>query len=302
MKVGLHSITYAGIFYRGPGLPLEEVIERAADMGYEGVEVMGKAPVCSPFDYDEARAKRTRELAERKGVELPFFAAYVDLNRPDPLDREKELVFARESIRLARDLGCKYIRIYSGGDHIYPGATLWDQWDWTVEALKRLLPVARDCGVGIALEVHTGVAQNVDAIEAMMRQVGWDELYICLDAPLLALREEPVEESVRRFSGKIVHSHVTDFVYLPPMVRYSDLRGLVLERFPRVHLVPLGEGVVPTEEFVRACKEAGFEGYFAYEVCTPFHVDFRPPTIEDVDRLARHAVEWLKAKREEIYG
>ncbi|RKY62588.1 MAG: hypothetical protein DRP99_05505, partial [Candidatus Latescibacterota bacterium] len=89
-------------------------------------------------------------------------------------------------------------------------------------------------------------------------------------------------------------------VYLPPMVRYSDLRGLALERFPRVHLVPLGEGVVPTEEFMRACKEAGFDGYFAYEVCTPFHVDFRPPTIEDVDRLARHAVEWLKAKREEI--
>ncbi len=300
MKIGIHSISYAGIFYRGRGLSLEEIIEKAASYGYEGVEIMGKAPVCSPFEFDEKRCKEARELAEKKGVELCFFAGYVDLNKPDPFDREKELLFAKESIRVAGELGCPYIRIYSGGDHIYPGATLWQQWDWTVEGLRELLPVARKMQVGITLEIHTGVAQNVDSIEAMIKEAGWDELTICLDPPLLALRDEPIEESVKRFGKKIVHSHVTDFVYLPPMMKYSDYRGLVLEKFSRVHEVCLGEGTVKTLEFMKACYEVGYKGYFAYEVCTPFHVDFKPPTMEDVDRLVEHAVRWLKEKRREV--
>jgi sugar phosphate isomerase/epimerase len=300
MKVGLHSISYAGIFYRGKGLSLEEIIEKASSYGYEGVEVMGKAPVCSPFEFDEKRCGKVRELAQKKGIDLCFFAGYVDLNRPDPSDRERELLFAKESIRVARDLGCPYIRIYSGGDHIYPGATLWQQWDWTIEGLKKLLPLARDMGVGITLEVHTGVAQNVDSIEAMMKEVGWDEVTICLDPPLLALRDEPIEESVRRFGEKIVYSHVTDFTYQPPMVKYSDYRGLVLERFPRVHETHLGEGEAKTLEFMKACQEIGYKGYFGYEVCTPFHVNFKPPTMEDVDRLVEHAAKWLKQKIKEI--
>lgn len=297
-QIALHSISYSGIFYRGKSLSLEEIIEKAAHYGYRGVEVMGKAPVCSPFEFDEGRCKNARDLAEKKGIDLCFFAGYVDLNRPEALDREKEMVFAKESIRVARELGCPYIRVYSGGDHIYPGATLWQQWDWTVESLKKLLPVAEEMGVKIAVEVHTGVAQNVDAIEAMMKETGWDDLVICLDAPLLALRDEPVKESVEKFSNKIVHSHITDFVFAAPMVKYSDFRGLVMERFNRIHLVPLGQGVVKTEEFINACNKVGYKGYFAYEVCTPFHVDFRPPTMEDVDRLVEHAAAWLKDKLE----
>jgi len=296
MKIGLHSLTYAGLFYEGRSLTLEEIIERAADFGYEGVEVIGKAPVCSPFEFDERRARQARDFAEKKGVELCLLAGYVDLNRPDPLDREKELVFARESIRLARDLGCPYIRVYAGGDHIYPQATVWEQWDAAVVNLKKLVPAAQEMGVGITLEVHTGAAQNVDAIEAMMREVGWDDLTVCLDAPLLALRDEPVAESVKRFAGKLVHSHVTDFVFLSPMVSYRDYRGLVVERFPRVQLTDLGEGVVKTEEFMKACREIGYEGYFAYEICTPFHVDFRRPTLEDIDRMTRQAATWLRKK------
>ena len=31
MKIGLHTITYAGLFYEGPGLPLDEQIVKAAE-------------------------------------------------------------------------------------------------------------------------------------------------------------------------------------------------------------------------------------------------------------------------------
>ncbi|NPV09207.1 MAG: sugar phosphate isomerase/epimerase [Anaerolineae bacterium] len=300
MKVALHSISYAGLFYRGPGLSLEEIIPKAAALGYEGVEVMGKAPVCSPFDFDERRAQRAVELAREHGVDLCFFAGYFDLNRPDRVEREKELVFARESLRLAGQLGCPYVRVYAGGDHVYEGATLWQQWDWTIEGITRLLPVAQEAGVRLALEVHTGVAQNVDTIRAMMLEVGWDAVDICLDAPLLYLRGEPIAESVRLFGGKIVHSHATDLEILPPMIRYHDVRGLAMSESPRVASRLMGQGKVPQEEFMRACYQVGYDRYFAYEVCTPFTVEHRPPTMEDVDRMVAQAAGWLKDKRDAI--
>jgi len=34
MKAGLHSLMYAGLFYEGSSLTLEQIIERAADYGY----------------------------------------------------------------------------------------------------------------------------------------------------------------------------------------------------------------------------------------------------------------------------
>jgi len=50
MRVGLHSITFLGIWYRGRGLTLEEVIQRAKKYGYDGVEIDAKRPHGCPLD------------------------------------------------------------------------------------------------------------------------------------------------------------------------------------------------------------------------------------------------------------
>ncbi|MBI3697300.1 MAG: sugar phosphate isomerase/epimerase, partial [Acidobacteria bacterium] len=44
MKIGLYSITYLGVWYRGPALTLEQLIDRARKYGYDGVEIDGKRP------------------------------------------------------------------------------------------------------------------------------------------------------------------------------------------------------------------------------------------------------------------
>ena len=50
VKVGLYSITYLGVWYRGAALTLEQVIDRAKQYGYEGVEIDGKRPHGNPLD------------------------------------------------------------------------------------------------------------------------------------------------------------------------------------------------------------------------------------------------------------
>ena len=42
MKLGLYSITYLGLWYRGEALTLPEMIVKAKEFGYDGIEIDGK--------------------------------------------------------------------------------------------------------------------------------------------------------------------------------------------------------------------------------------------------------------------
>ena len=57
VKVGLYSITYLGVWYRGSALTLEQVIDRAKHYGYEGVEIDGKRPHGNPLDWPKGRCQ-----------------------------------------------------------------------------------------------------------------------------------------------------------------------------------------------------------------------------------------------------
>jgi sugar phosphate isomerase/epimerase len=69
MKIGLYSITYPGIWYRGRALTLPEVVERAAAIGFDGIEIDGKRPHGNPIDWDERARREFRELCATRGVE-----------------------------------------------------------------------------------------------------------------------------------------------------------------------------------------------------------------------------------------
>ncbi len=304
MKIGLHTISYAGLFYDGPGLTLEEQIERAAAYGFESVEVMAKRPVASPFEMDADRCARCRDLAAEKGLSMDFIAGYVDLGRPDPVDRERELVWAKETFRMTRDLGGKYCRVYAGGERIYDDAPVWDQWDWCIEGLKTLVPVAKDFGVQMALEIHTGTAQTVAAMVDMLQEIDDPSVVVVLDPPLLALHNEDVTEAYQtiRPLADIVHAHICDHVHRPAWITYHSMVGLGAQHTDYIYTVPIGEGVVDIIGFMRVAHADGFDGSLAVEVCTPFHFNHKRPTIEDVDRIVTEGVKWLKAKRAEIVG
>ena len=62
MKIGLYSITYLGLWYRGRALTIEEVIERARRFGYDGVEIDGKRPHGNPVDLPELKDAQISRL------------------------------------------------------------------------------------------------------------------------------------------------------------------------------------------------------------------------------------------------
>jgi len=294
MKLALHSITYAGFFYEGGALTIEQIIDRARRFGYDAVEVMAKRPLCSPFDFDTARAKALRKHADKKGVDFCMMAGYIDLPQPASLDREKELVFAKESFRLARDLGAPSVRVYAGGEHVHEGATAWQQWNWCVEGCKALAPLAEAFKVDMALEWHIGLVQSTDALLDLAEQIGSERVKVVLDPPHLSMRGESAAEAVKKAGRLLVHSHVADFTRGRPFMTYQAVPELAVRQVMPMNHVPLGTGVVEIAPFVQACKEIGFRGSLAFEVCTPFHRRHRMPTVKDVDKLVEQGAEYLR--------
>ncbi len=83
VKVGLYSITYLGVWYRGGALTLEQVIQRAKQYGYEGVEIDGKRPHGNPLDWPKGRGQDLLRYAHDHGVEIYAVAGEQRLQQPD---------------------------------------------------------------------------------------------------------------------------------------------------------------------------------------------------------------------------
>ena len=65
LKVGLYSITFLGLWYRGKELALEEVVRRAKQYGYDGMEIDGKRPHANPLDWPNAPLPGTAKVRRR---------------------------------------------------------------------------------------------------------------------------------------------------------------------------------------------------------------------------------------------
>src|SRR6266436_8158698 len=120
VKIGLYSITYGGVWYRGDALTVEQVIGRAKKFGYQGVEIDGKRPHGNPLDMSKARCQQLRKLAADQGIEIYAVAGNNDFSSPIPEHRESQLVYLRELMRMTSDLGGKLVRVFLA----WPGVTM----------------------------------------------------------------------------------------------------------------------------------------------------------------------------------
>ena len=61
---------------------------------------------------------------------------------------------------------------------------------------------------------------------------------------------------------------------------------------PAVRAVPLGEGFLKLEEFFAGLKDGGFDGYVAYEICSPIRGG---GSEENLDAASRSALERIRS-------
>ena len=307
MKLGLYSITYLGLWYDGPALTVEQVIERAARFGYAGVEIDGKRPHGNPLDLPAARCRDLRRKAEDAGVEIYAVAANNDFSSPVPEHRESQLVYMRDLIRMTADLGARTLRVFAA----WPGVTmsadgatylaarqLWREahlrvdphttWQWCREGLAEAARFAGDAGVMLALQNHAPVTNSPDDMLRMIRDVGSPHLKACLDAPLAAKQGVgSMRETARSVAGLQVLSH-----FGGEYERESDGSVAGYVRHPDMTLAREDYYA----EFTAGMQDIGYDGYTGYELCHPLPLmDGKRAGLEFADKNAQLAAEYLRS-------
>ena len=228
VKVGLYSIAYLGVWYRGSALTLEQVIQRAKQYGYDGVEVDGKRPHGNPLDWPKGRCQDLLRYAHDRGVFVYAVAANNDFSSPIPEHRECQLVYVRDLIRMTADLGAKVLRVFlawpgvtllpQGGGRYDLAKAVWQKtheefspeetWAWCREGLLESARYAGEHGVALALQNHAPVIADYRDVLRMVDQVASPHLKVCFDARLEhGMDAEAIRNAVVEVGPRQVLSH-----------------------------------------------------------------------------------------------
>lgn len=306
IRLGLFTVTYCGLWYKGPALSLEEQIKKARQLGFEGISIETKRPVALPCDLDKKKRGEIKELAESQNIAIAAVETMSNFASPLIEERENNLCMVKEAIELAADLESGIVKVFAAwpGTSRYDGlgTYLWgrrlheyksslvpdDQmWRWAVEGIRDVAKWAGDYGVTIALQNHPPVINYgyEDALQ-MAKEVNMDNVKLCLDVPLFTNQgDEYIREAVeacREVGIALSHYGSTAFDETPDgriMVKKTWFLGGVCVNYPA---------------FIRELKRINYDGFIVSEECSPVLENHEYRDMEVVDRHVKAALKYMK--------
>lgn len=182
-RIRIGVSTYSYWHFKPVKYPIEKVIDDAARLGFDGVEILHRQmPEESP-----AYLNKLKRAAFLNGLDLTMLSIHQDFVFPDPAERQKHIDHTVHCIDLAYQLGIPAVRLNSGRwktiesfDNLMkakgiepplPGYTKDDAIKWCIDSIEKCLPAAEKAGVVLALENHWGLTTYPDDLLAIYKSV-----------------------------------------------------------------------------------------------------------------------------------
>lgn len=309
MKLGLYSITYRGVWYKGEALDVFQLVRLAKSQGWEGLELDTERPHAAPMDLDADDRRRLRDLAGEVGLPLCAVSPNCDLSSPVPSRQEAMICYVRECLKLAHDLGAPLCKIFAAwrGITLHEGIGSYDLtyshdpypcWPgdrrpFVVQALRELAKFAGDLGITLAVQNHgPDIVNNYQDTLALIAEVGSPHFKACLD---INIEDEPESaERARdmvRAAGKLqVHSHVNgEFA--------RDAQGRVTLAAAGYFDAGFWGRQVAYPAYFDALAASGYQGYLDWEFCHPAKEHGQFAGLEYVHNQTRLALEYMRQLR-----
>jgi L-ribulose-5-phosphate 3-epimerase len=172
---------------------IEKCIDLAADMGFDGVEILH----VQMEDTSNGYLQKLKQRAFRRGVDLCGFSTHQTFVSPDPAVRQKNVEHTKQCIELAYRLGIPTIRVNTGRwgtskdfDELMankgieprlPGVSDDTGYSWVVDGLQQCLAKAEECGVVLGLENHWGLGRTAAGVNRVVDAVNSPWLQVTLD-------------------------------------------------------------------------------------------------------------------------
>ena len=207
-RISIAVSTYSYWHFRTPKYPVEKVIEDAARIGFDGVEILHRQMT----DESPAYVNRLKQTAFRHGLALPMLSIHQDFISPKPEERQEAVAHTIRCVELAARLGIPAIRLNSGRWNTIPsfddlmkvkgdeppieGYTDEDAFRWCIEGIQACLPAAEKEGVLLALENHWGLTTKTENLLRIYKGVASPWLGINLDTGNFAVDPYPEIEKL----------------------------------------------------------------------------------------------------------
>ncbi|MBI3698229.1 MAG: sugar phosphate isomerase/epimerase [Acidobacteria bacterium] len=192
-RIGLAVSTYSYWHFKPEKYAVERVIEDAARLGFDGVEILHRQMA----EETTAYLNKLKQAAFRLGLGLPMLSIHQDFVFPGIEDRQKHIAHTKHCIDLAAQMGIPCVRLNSGrwktvrsfeelmkvkgNEPPLPGYTNEDAFRWCVDSIRECLPHAEKAGVRLALENHWGLTTDPDMLLRIWRAANSSWLGINLD-------------------------------------------------------------------------------------------------------------------------
>ena len=297
IKPCLHSIGYAGLWRGQAQLTVDEFLLKAKELGISSVMIMAKRPHLSPLDYDQAARQKLKARLDELGLTLVGLAGYSDftagIDKPGIPNVEIQAAYVGEVARLAHDLGCPMVRIFTGYER--PGIPYDRQYATVVEGLKLAGKEAAKYGVTLAVQNHHDIALHHEAMRWLMQEVNLPNVKVGWDAwspTLEGLAPEEIRQSILKMKPYIVNTIVAQYKR-QPRYRYANELSNYLRQDDLLRATAMTDpdGVIAYKPFIGTLREIGYRGYIVYEMC---EVLDGGGSIQNLDKTAREFLKFLQ--------
>jgi L-ribulose-5-phosphate 3-epimerase len=172
-RIPLAVSTYSYWHFEEKKYPIEKVIEDAARLGFDGVEILHRQMT----DESIAYMNKLKRMAFDNGLSLPLLSIHQSFVQPKAEDRKKDVEHTIRCINLAVQMGIPAVRMNTGSwrtakrDAAYykngveppiTGYTDQDAIKWCIDSYGECLVAAEKAGITLAIENHWGLSSNID--------------------------------------------------------------------------------------------------------------------------------------------
>ncbi len=258
---------------RSDGASVLDMINTAADAGYDGIEPWVKE--LDAWVAGGGTLKQARERAEERGIGIVNLIGFPEWAVPEDDRRAKGLEEAARCFEMARDLGCKYVAAPPIGIH-----------DREVE----LLPVAERFAALVDLAAESGVKPLLE-YWGIARTLGRTGEVLLVAAECGRPGVQMLADVFHMYKGSGHHHgfehfganrlglvHVNDIPATPGRADVTDADRV----YP-------GDGLAPWEQIVATLKSIGYEGMLSLELFNESYWAQGPETVarEGLAKLKR---------------
>jgi sugar phosphate isomerase/epimerase len=228
-------------------------IDLAADMGFDGVEILHR----QLEKEDNATLQKLKQRAYLRGLDLMGFSTHQTFLSPDAEKRQKNVEHTIHCLELAYSLGIGTMRVQSGNwntrkdfddlmahrgaEDPLPGYTDEDAFKWTIDAYEKIVPEAEKRGVTMGFENHWGLGRTPEGVLRVVNAVNSPWLGVTVDTGNFL--EEPYDklaaiapkaalvQAKTYFGGGLWYTLDLDYPRVARIIRSAGYRGYISLEF-----------------------------------------------------------------------